>query len=113
MPEITGDTENGTSISVLRNDLPQNSYFAIAHEAQTPKIRLAGTAIAATSSVSWMAAAPAGPVKAAKNVPRPLTKAWANTVANGSTSSTSMNRTAIAISVHLTQPGSLVGREWA
>ena len=30
MPETTGETENGRSISVVRNALPLNSYFATA-----------------------------------------------------------------------------------
>ena len=48
---MTGDTENGRSISVIRNALPRNSYLAIAQAAATPNTRLAGTAIAATISV--------------------------------------------------------------
>ena len=56
MPETTGETENGRSISVVRNALPQNSYLATAHAAQTPNTRLSGTAITATSSVSRIAA---------------------------------------------------------
>ena len=51
-PETTGDTANGRSISVSRNDLPLKSNLAIAHAAAMPKTRFAGTAIAATSSVS-------------------------------------------------------------
>src|SRR5688572_11494021 len=36
-PEMTGDTENGRSINVVRKALPLNSNLAIAHAATTPK----------------------------------------------------------------------------
>ena len=55
MPETTGDTENGRSISVVRKLLPQNSYLATHQAAATPNTRLSGTAITATSSVSRIA----------------------------------------------------------
>src|SRR3569623_1047794 len=113
MPEITGDTEKGMSISVVRNDLPQNSYLATAQAAQTPNTRLSGTAIAATSSVSRIAAAPAGSVKAAKKAPSPFDSACVNTVSNGSSSNAARNSTAIANSGHLTQAASQVGRDYA
>ncbi|MNC98027.1 hypothetical protein D3C83_158720 [compost metagenome] len=54
-PDTTGDTANGRSISVTRKALPLKSNLAIAHAAATPKTRLAGTAIAATSRVSCSA----------------------------------------------------------
>ncbi|EDT00984.1 hypothetical protein BamIOP4010DRAFT_5510 [Burkholderia ambifaria IOP40-10] len=52
---MTGDTENGRSISVVSNALPRNSNFAIAHDAHTPNTRFSGTAITATVSVSLIA----------------------------------------------------------
>ena len=52
---MTGETENGRSISVIRKALPLNSNLAIAQAAATPKTRLSGTAIAATSSVRRIA----------------------------------------------------------
>ena len=55
MPETTGETENGRSISVMRNALPRNSYLATHQAAATPKTRLSGTAMAATISVSRIA----------------------------------------------------------
>ena len=55
MPAITGETENGRSISVSKTFLPQKSNLAIAHAAQTPKTQLSGTEIAAASNVSLMA----------------------------------------------------------
>ena len=65
-PEITGETEKGRSISVFSRLLPVNSNLAMAHDAASPKIRLAGTAMAATSKVSLMAATASGSVMAAK-----------------------------------------------
>ena len=53
-------------MSVIRKLLPLNSNLAIAQAAATPKTRLAGTAIAATISVSWIAASASGSVSAAK-----------------------------------------------
>ena len=52
---MTGETENGRSISVIRKALPLNSNLAIAQAAATPNTRLSGTAMAATSSVSRIA----------------------------------------------------------
>ena len=54
-PAITGDTENGRSISVISTLLPRKSNLAIAQAAATPNTRLSGTAIAAVSSVSRIA----------------------------------------------------------
>ncbi len=51
MPEMTGDTANGRSISVISRFLPRKSNFAIAHAAADAEDELAGTAIAAASSV--------------------------------------------------------------
>lgn len=48
---MTGDTENGKSISVSSRFLPRNSNLAIAHAAATPNTTFSGTAIAATVSV--------------------------------------------------------------
>ena len=55
MPEITGETENGRSISVISRLLPRNSNLAMHQDAATPKTRLSGTAMAATSTVNWIA----------------------------------------------------------
>ena len=46
-PEMTGETANGRSISVISRFLPRKSNLAIAHAAATPKTRLSGTAMAA------------------------------------------------------------------
>ncbi len=55
MPEITGEIENGRSISVSRMFLPRKSNFAIAHAAATPKMQLSGTEIAAAIKVNLIA----------------------------------------------------------
>ena len=65
-PEITGETEKGRSISVFSMLLPTKSNLAMAQDAAKPKITLAGTAMAATSRVSLMAATASGSVMAAK-----------------------------------------------
>ena len=65
-PAITGETENGRSISVISRLLPRNSNLAIAQAAATPKTRLSGTAIAAASSVSRIAASASGSTSAAR-----------------------------------------------
>src|SRR5258708_37822894 len=50
-PDVTGETENGRSIKEMSAVLPGKSNLAIAQEAAIPKIKLAGTAIAATNNV--------------------------------------------------------------
>ena len=55
IPEITGDTANGRSMSVIRTCFPGNSNFEMHHAAATPNTRLIGTAIDAISSVSLAA----------------------------------------------------------
>ena len=63
---MTGLTENGRSISVIRKVLPRKSNFAIAQAAITPKTRLRPTEIAATSKVSLIADSASGSASAAK-----------------------------------------------
>ncbi|MPN41779.1 hypothetical protein SDC9_189334 [bioreactor metagenome] len=65
-PAMTGETENGRSIRVIRIDLPRNSNLAIAHAAATPKSRLSGTEIAAASSVSLIADRASGSTSAVR-----------------------------------------------
>jgi hypothetical protein len=65
-PEITGLTENGRSISVIKKVLPAKSNFAIAQAAIRPNTRLRVTEIEATSSVSRIAASASGSDSAAK-----------------------------------------------
>ena len=71
---MTGETENGRSISVIRKALPLNSNLAIAQAAATPKTRLSGTAIAATSSVSRIADSVSGSASASTKAPTPFAK---------------------------------------
>src|SRR4029077_2591449 len=59
-PEITGETEKGRSINVMRKLLPGNWNFAMAQAAAIPKIRFSGTAMAAAVKVSQIAAAASG-----------------------------------------------------
>ncbi len=72
---MTGDTENGRSISVSNRFLPRNSNLAMAHAAATPNTTLSGTAIAATLSVSVMADSASGSASAAQYTSRPLRSA--------------------------------------
>ncbi len=58
--EITGEMANGRSINTSSSCLRRNSNFAMHHAAQTPKRRLAGTAIVAAVRVSRSAARAAG-----------------------------------------------------
>ena len=51
IPEMTGDTAKGRSMSVISVFLPRKSNFAMAQDAARPKTRFAGTATAAVSSV--------------------------------------------------------------
>ena len=59
-PETTGETENGRSISVIRNALKRKSNLAIAQLAASPMTTLSGTAMAATVNVSFSAATASG-----------------------------------------------------
>ena len=63
---MTGETENGRSISVVSTLLPRKSNLAIAHAAATPNVRFSGTAMAAASSVSLIADTASGSVIAAR-----------------------------------------------
>ena len=49
MPEITGETASGRSMSVIRKLLPRNSNLAIAQAAASPNTVLSGTTTAAVS----------------------------------------------------------------
>lgn len=80
---MTGDTENGRSISVVKSALPLNSNLAIAHAAAIPKTTLSGTAMAATVNVSLMAAHASGSTSAAIYSDIPLRKASTKTATTG------------------------------
>ena len=66
IPEMTGDTLNGRSMSVTRRFLPRNSKRAIAQEAARPNRTLSGTATPVTISVSRIAASAIGSVTAVR-----------------------------------------------
>ncbi|SSS04426.1 Uncharacterised protein [Acinetobacter baumannii] len=61
---MTGETEKGISIMVVKTALPLNWNLETAHAAATPKITLIGTAIAAVNSVSFTADNVSGSIKA-------------------------------------------------
>ena len=104
---MTGLTENGRSISVIRKVLPRKSNFAIAQAAITPNTRLRLTEIAATSKVSLIAESASGSASAARYAPMPLEKACANTTTSGSTTKTVRKLTASAMMMKRIGPGSV------
>ena len=63
MPEITGETASGRSMSVISTLLPRNSNLAIAHAAASPKMVLTGTTMSAVIRVRRMAAVVSGSAK--------------------------------------------------
>src|ERR1700722_7090219 len=103
-PAMTGETANGRSMSVIKVLLPRNSNLAIAQAAATPKTKLNGTAMAATTSVNLTAAQAMGSAIAAMYAPTPLASACANTVSSGSTRNRPRNVSATAI--NSSRPGS-------
>lgn len=94
---MTGEIENGRSMSVIRNALPLNSNFAIAQAAITPKTRLSGTEMAATSSVRRMAESASGSTIASQKLSAPLRKASKKTETSGRTRKAARKTKAIAI----------------
>jgi hypothetical protein len=96
---------------VIRTLLPRNWNFAIAQAAASPKSTLAGTEIAAVSSVSQMAARASLSVNAAKYVPTPLRKASTKTAASGRTRKHTRNNNAMVVSPQRTQRESCMARE--
>ncbi len=66
MPEMTGDTASGRSMSVMRKLLPLNSNLAMDHPAANPKTVLIGTTTSAVIRVRRIAARVSG----SKNVPK-------------------------------------------
>ena len=107
---MTGETENGRSISVSSRFLPRKSNFAIAHAAATPKTRFIGTEIPAASSVSFSAENASGSVSAAQYTSTPLENASTNTAASGTNRKTDRNSSAPAISAHRTHAARLVAQ---
>src|SRR3546814_19258563 len=104
-PETTGDTEKGRSIRVMRKLLPRKSNLVIAHDAVTPKIMFKGTAMAATSSVSFIAESASGSATASYNAPKPLRNASTHTTASRSTQSCPRTNRASVVWHHLEATG--------
>src|SRR6187549_1351038 len=104
-PEMTGETAKGRSMSVVSRLLPRKLYLAMSHDAATPKTRLAGTAIAAVTSVSLIALRASGSVNAAKNAPKPLRSASVNTAASGRTRKQATKTNAIVMKTTFTHHG--------
>src|SRR5258708_2079885 len=106
-PEITGETAKGRSIKVMSRFLPVNSNFATAQDAARPKTTLAGTAIAATVSVSRIALRVAGAARVDRKAPIPLRNASENTDTSGTSRKAPTKINDIAIARHRTQAGSV------
>ena len=68
---MTGDTENGRSIKVIRNCLPRKSCLAMAQAAAMPKTTFSGTAMAAASSVRRIEDSASGVEMAPDRLPSP------------------------------------------
>src|SRR5262245_56960719 len=109
IPEMTGETLKGTSMSVVRRCLPRNSNFAIAHAAASPKIRFSGTAIAAVVSVRRIACRETGSPTAERYAAIPFSKAFANTSSKGTRRKSVRNPIATAIRQTRTARGSVRG----
>src|SRR5471032_2808386 len=80
---MTGDTENGRSISVTSMLLPRNEYLLTHHAALTPNTTFSGTEISTAITVSFNAERASGSKIAVKNVPRPFFKPWDTTINSG------------------------------
>ena len=74
-PEMTGDTEKGKSMSVVRALFPTNSNLAMSHDAASPKTRLSGTAMPAAINVSFAAAIASGSFSAEAYSSKPFSRA--------------------------------------
>ena len=102
MPEITGDTANGRSISVVSRFLPGKSNFAIAQPAHTPNTRLAGTAIAAASSVRLQRGQGVGLADGRQIGAEPVESASMNTATSGRREKEARKSSATAVSAQRT-----------
>ena len=107
-PTMTGDTENGRSISVVSNCLPRKSNLAINHAAATPNTRLSGTATAATISVNLSAAMASGCTMASRYGAKPRRSASTNTAIKGIRIKIPKNDRLSPRMLHLIQRGSRV-----
>ena len=110
MPEMTGDTPKGRSMSVIRASLPRNWNFAMAQAAATPKTRFRGTAIPAARRVSLKAAKVMGSRSAPTYAVQPFSSACAKTLARGRRRNSERKATATRVSTAFTAKGSEVAR---
>jgi len=106
-PEITGDTENGRSMSVIRKLFPLKSNLAMAQAAATPNTRFRGTLIPAAMRVSLIAARASGSLIAAKYAPTPFSRAWEKTEAKGTTRNSPRKAKTIPVNTQRTGAGSV------
>src|SRR5690606_25988548 len=95
--------------SEIRSARPAKRYFAMHHAAATPNTRLQGTEIAATSSVSLIAAIASGSLNVARAGPRPMLRACTKTAASGAMRKIAMTTTLSTISVTRTGLVSVTG----
>src|SRR5471032_1332168 len=77
---MTGDTENGRSISVTNILFPRNEYLLTHHAALTPNTTFSGTEISTAITVSFSADSASGSKIAVKNAPRPSFRPWDTTM---------------------------------
>ena len=108
-PAITGETENGRSISVSSRLLPRKSNLVTAQATAMPKMALSGRAMAAASRVSLMAESASGSVMAAQYTCSPWRKASTKMLISGTSRNSAMNSSAVPISMRRSQGDSLVG----
>src|SRR5262245_25479208 len=105
-PAMTGDTENGRSMSEFSTALPGKRNREIDQAAARPNVRLKATAQTAAISVSFKAWIASGCCMASTTTPMPSAKPCVNTFASGPTTITPRNSTANAISGTRTYQGS-------
>ena len=94
----TGETEKGRSISVIRKALPRKSNLVIAQAAAIPKTALSGTAMAATISVSRIAAWASVECRLCTETAHPWRSASAKTTIRGAKSRIAIKNTTAPIS---------------
>ena len=92
-PEITGETENGSSIRVISRLRPRNWKRPMHQAAASPHTVFSGTLIAATSNVSPIAATVSGSASASPTAASPCDSASVNTTASGSSRNSTSSTT--------------------
>src|SRR5579875_2396729 len=110
MPEMTGEIASGRSMSVTRKLLPGNSNFAIHQAAASPNIVLSGTTTAAVINVSRIDARVSGSENERQYAASPCSKAAANTIASGASSSAARKARQAAMSPQRTSAVTIVSR---